>query len=77
MSALGAEAPEADHHPPTCEPQVSAVVKGSGESQASMNPVQVSTPVPSNVFTGTLQGTLGFITAQFRVLVEEGYYTQD
>ena len=39
--------------------------------------MQVSTSVPTNVFTGTLQGTLGFTTDQIKVLVEDGYFTQD
>ena len=69
MSASWEDSPEADQNPPTDEPQVSTMVQWAGASQASTNPVQVSTPVPVNVFTGTLQGTLGFTTAQIKVLV--------
>ena len=39
---------------------------------------QVSTvvQVPVNIFMGTLQGILGFIITQVRVLVYDGYDTQ-
>ena len=70
MSASGVESPEADQNLPTSAPQVSTVVQGAGNSQASRNQVQVSTPVSTNVFTGTLQGILCFATAQIRILVE-------
>ena len=42
-----------------------------------MNLVQVSTPVTTNVFAGTLQGTLGLTTSHTKVFVEEIYDTQD
>ena len=51
--------------------------QGAGASQAITNPVQVSTPVPTNVFVGTLQGTLGFANYHIKVLVEDGYDTQE
>ena len=40
---------------------------------------QVSTvvQVPVNIFTGTLQGILGFISTQVRVLVDDGYDSQE
>ena len=34
--------------------QVSMVVQGEGDQQEGWNQVQVSTPVPTNVFTGNL-----------------------
>ena len=37
----------------------------------------VSTPVPTYVFTGTLRVTIFFVTAQVRVLEEDGYDTQE
>ena len=76
MSASRAELPEADHNIPTGKQKVSITLQGSGPSQASMNLVKVSTPVPTNVFTGTLQGTLGFNTSHIKVLVEDEYDTQ-
>ena len=51
--------------------------QGEGESQASKKLVQVSTPVPTNVFRGTIQGTIGFTTDQIEVLAEDGYDTQE
>ena len=57
-------------------PQVSTVEQGAGASKASAKPVQVSTPVSTNVFMGTLQVTLGFTTDHIKVLVEGGYDTQ-
>ena len=77
MSESGADSPKSDQNSPTGSPQVSTVVQGSGASQSSTNPVQVSTPVPTNLFTGTIQDTLGFTTSQIKVLIEEIYYTQD
>ena len=40
---------------------------------------QVSTVVklPVNIFTGTLQGILGFTSTQVRVLVDDGYDSQE
>ena len=77
MSETGTNASAADQNPPTDAPQVSTVEHGSGYSQASTNPVQVSTPVPTNVFTVTLQVTLDFTTAQIKALVKEEYFKQD
>ena len=77
ISVSGAESPEVNQNPPTCAPQVSTVEQGSGDSQVSMNPVQVSTPVSSNVFMGTTQGTHSFTTAQIKVLAEDRYDTQE
>ena len=39
---------------------------------------QVSTvvQVPANIFTGTLQGILGFTSTHVRFLVDHGYYSQ-
>ena len=39
--------------------------------------MKISNPVPTNVFTVILQGTLGFNNYQIKVLVEDGYYTQE
>ena len=33
--------------------------------------------VPVNTFTGTLQDTLGFTSTQVRVLVDDGYDSQE
>ena len=77
VSESVAESPEADHNPPAVSSNVSTVVQGAGDSQSSRNPAQVLTTVPTNVFTRTLQGTLGFTTSQVRVLVEDIYDTQD
>ena len=77
MSKSGAELPEADQNPPIGAPQVSTVVQWAGASQASQNQEQVSTQVPTKSFTGTIQGTLGFTTVQVKVLVEDGYDTQE
>ena len=40
---------------------------------------QVSTVVhfPANIFTGTLQGIIGFTSTQVRVLVDSGYDIQE
>ena len=54
MSESGADSPKSDQNSPTGSPQVSTVVQGSGASQSSTNPVQVSTPVPTNIFTVTI-----------------------
>ena len=70
-SASGVESPEVDQNPPTGAPQVFTVEQEAGASHASTNPVQVSTPVPTYVFTGTLQYTLGFATVHIKVLVED------
>ena len=76
MSASVSDPSALDYNNITDSPQVSTVEQGVGTSQASMKPVQVSTPVPTNVFTGTLQGTLGFTTSQTKVLLEVEYDTQ-
>ena len=42
--------------------------------------VQIETAVPSvtvNIFMGTLQGILGFTITQVRVLVDDGYDSQE
>ena len=76
MSESGEESSEVEQNTTTGAPKVSTVVKGAGDSQVGWNLAQVSSPLSTNVFTGTLQGTLGFTTAQVRVLVEDGYGTQ-
>ena len=76
MSESGEESPEVEQNTTTGAPQFSTVVQGAGDSQVGRNLAQVSSPVSNNVFTGKLQGTLGFTTAQVRVLVEDGYGTQ-
>ena len=53
------------------------MLQGAGPSQAGRKPEKVSTPVPTNVFTRTPQGTLGFTTYQVRVLTEDRNDTQD
>ena len=77
MSSSGEESSEVDQNLPTDVTQVSTVVQGLDESQASWNPAQVLNPVPTNVFTRTLHGTLVFTTAHVKSLVEEVYGTQD
>ena len=77
MSSSGEESSEVDQNLPTDVTQASTVVQGLDESQASWNPAQVLNPVPTNVFTRTLQGTLVFTTAHVKSLVEEVYGTQD
>ena len=77
MSESGAESQEAGHNPPTCGPKVSTMVQGEVASEVSTNLAKVLTTVPTNVFTETLQGTLGFTTAQIKALVEDGYDTQE
>ena len=50
-------------NPPTEAPQVSTVV-------------QVATAAPSvtvNIFTGTLQGIIGFNITRVQILVDDGY----
>ena len=49
-----------------------------GENPPTEEP-QVSTvvQVPANIFMGTLQGIFGFISTQVRVLVDDGYDSQE
>ena len=54
ISVSVSESPESDQNLPTGAPQVSTLVQGSGASQVDRNLAQVPTPVPLNVFTGTL-----------------------
>ena len=51
---------------------------GVGENPPTEAP-QVSTvlQVPVNIFTGTLQGILGFTSTQVWVLVDDGYGSQE
>ena len=51
---------------------------GVGENMPTEAP-QVSTvvQVPFNIFTGTPQGILGFISSQVRVLMDDGYDSQE
>ena len=77
MSESGEEPTEADTNMTTSAPQVSYVEYGVNTSQASKNPVQLSTLVKTNVFTGTLNGTLEFITDQIKIFIEDGYDTQE
>ena len=77
MSESGADSPEADQNLPTGAPQVSTVVQSEGYSQEGCNLVKLSTPVPNNVFMGTLQGTLGFTTYWINFMVEDLYDTHD
>ena len=51
---------------------------GVGENPPTEAP-QVSTvvQVPVNIFTGTLQGILGFTSNQVRVLADDGYDSQE
>ena len=77
LSESGADPSAEDHDIPTDAPQVLTVKQGAGASQVSTNTVQVSTPVPTNVFTWTLKGTLGFTTVLIKVLAEDGYDTQE
>ena len=68
MLESGADSLAADHNLITYAPQTAASEKGTGYLQANKNLVQVSNPVPNNLFTGTLQVTLGFTTTHIRVL---------
>ena len=67
MSATGSDSTGAGNKPPTEAPQVSMVV-------------QVTTAAPSvlvNIFTGTLQGILGFTITQVWFLMDDGYDSQE
>ena len=59
-------------------PATGADSTGVGENPLTEAP-QVSTvvQVPVNIFTGTLQGILGFTSTQVRVLVDNGYDSQE
>ena len=59
-------------------PATGADSTGVGENPPTEAP-QVSTVVqaPVNIFTGTLQGILGFTSTQVRVLVGNGYDIQE
>ena len=59
-------------------PETEADSTGVGVNPPTQAP-QVSTvvQVPFNIFTGTLQGILGFTSTQVRVLVYDGYDSQD
>ena len=66
MPETGAYSTVVGENLPTEVPQVSTVI-------------QVATTAPSvpvNIFTGTLQGILGFNITQVRVLVDYGYDIQ-
>ena len=58
-------------------PETGAYSTGVGENPPTEAP-QVSTvvQVPFNIFTGTLQGILGFTSTQVWVLVDNGYDSQ-
>ena len=59
-------------------PETGADSTGVGENLPTEAP-QVSTvvQVPVNIFTGTLQGILGFTSTKVRVLVDNGYDIQE
>ena len=76
MSESRLESPEVEQNIPTGALKGSTVVQETSASQVITKPVQVSTPVPTNVFMGTLQGTLGYNTDRINVLVENRYDTQ-
>ena len=59
-------------------PGTGAYSTGVGENPPTEAP-QVSTvvQVPVNIFTGKLQGILGLTSTQVRVLVEDGYDSQE
>ena len=65
-----------DQNLPIDAPKILVVVQGAGASQAGQNPMQLSPPVSTNFFMRTLQGTLGFTTAQVQSLAEDRYDTQ-
>ena len=49
-----------------------------GENLSTEAPqVSMVVQVPVNIFTGTLQGILGFTITQVRVLVNDGYDSQE
>ena len=62
MSETGADSTEVYKNPPTEAPQVSTVI------QVKM----AATSVTDNIFTGTLQGIIGFTNIQVKVLVDDG-----
>ena len=67
MPAIGADSTVVGKNPPTEAPQDSTIVH-----------VAMSAPsVPVNIFTGTLQGIFGFTSTQVRVLVDNGFNSQD
>ena len=59
-------------------PETGADSTGVGENLPTEAP-QVSkvVQVPVNIFTGTLQGILGFTSTQVQVLVGDGYDSQE
>ena len=59
-------------------PETEEYLTGVGENPPTEAP-QVSTvvQVPVNIFIGTLQGILGFTSTQVRVLVDNGYDSQE
>ena len=59
-------------------PETGAYSTGVGENLPIEAP-QVSTvvQVPVNIFMGKLQGILGFTSTQVRVLVDDGYDSQE
>ena len=77
MSAPGAESLNTDKYPPPDAPQDSVEGKEEGASQAGRNLAQVVPPVATNIFTRTLQNTLGLSKSQVWVLTKDGYYTHD
>ena len=59
-------------------PATGADSTGVGENPPTEAPqVSMVVQVPVNIFTGTLQGILGFTHTQVRVLVDDGYDSQE
>ena len=67
MPAKEADPTGVGENPPTEAPQVSTVV------QVTM----AALSVPVNIFTGTIQGILGFTSIRVWVLVDNGYDSQE
>ena len=66
MSATGSDKTREGVDPPTEAPQVSMVVQVATAASS----------VTSNIFTGKLQGVIGFTVTQVWVLVDDGYDSQ-
>ena len=59
-------------------PETGEYSTGVGENTPIEAPqVSMVVQVPVNIFTGILQGILGFASTQVPVLVENGYDSQD
>ena len=67
MPATGVDSIGVGKNSPTEAPKVSTTVRAT----------MAAPSVPVNIFTGTLQGIIGFTITQVRVLVDDGYDSQE